>query len=759
MKNFRPFYYSANLYNSSESDPDENDIISNCQEWQKKLGTQVLVQDIYKVLYNITPEQFQQAYEDHKLTELIPNNSFIKELEKKSNKELLEYIRFSKELEYYNFKTYGKWESWEDENRDWFAGYEVKFKESYNYIYSKLNTSDQFLRLRYAFQRIKICYYQNEHNRVKELYLNYFERINDQTILVPWAMLYYAHSEDKSGNHIYANYLYSRVFDLCESKKYVAMQWFNKQPEIIEQTLSFANNDIEKANIISMACFRNPGPAIDQIKMCYSLGSTNNYFTTLVAREINKIEDWILTPQLTEYAPSVELSDEWYTDREAAMKKNLNKDKLYLQTFKIFLISCQQNAKAELKDFLSLAIAHLCFINNEMAAGQKFIGTISANTNESILIQKNVELCLIKLRSSNILDNSTQTDIANHLKEIEQIAKSNHEYFKTLYSLTRIISKEYRSKNKNAIAGLLFMRSEIYKDKYEMLNEGYTYNDEGNFENYYYWPIAYFDRYATLNDMTELIALLQNKNKTIFQQYITTQYLPDINVYKDLKATIAFRNNDLSLTEDILKEIPSNFWDNNYEFKNYLNEDPFLPKRLSYAYKRDFTYHFNKYDFIKKLNKLLNDAEQKKDAASYLLLGHAFYNCSYWGNAWMMTCYGKGSEEDYYYSSDYQFGSNFKQRRAYQEENYFKCTLAKKYYTKACELAINNEQKAMANLMIHCCKEAEYDFYFITSEDDQKIAPYAPDNELIEFYKRFKNTDVFRKYKCPEMDQYIAKIN
>jgi hypothetical protein len=751
---FRPFYYSAENYNTFESDPKKNDNIRNCKEWQDKLGKSVILDDIYKILYDTDPEIFQQAYEDKNLTVLFHENSFIKELSKTENIHLLEYIRFSKELEYFNFKSYGKWESWDDEKTTWYNAYEVEFKSNYSYIDEKIKENDLFLKTRYAFQKIKICFYNKEYNLVKQLYQEHFETSKTTSILLPWAMLYYAMSEDLTKNSIKANYLYSLVFDKCDSKKYVAMQWFNKQPQIIRQTLSYATNDFEKANILSMACLRNPGPALKQIKECESLGLGNNYFTTLIAREINKIEDWILTPNLTEYPPSVQFSDEWYLNMASAKEKNLKKDKTYLREFKAYLIECHKNSKDELRDFISLAIAHLCFINDELEIGKKYCSLIRPNACNDIQIQKNVELCLIKLKAENILTNSVQNEISQELKYIELIAKNNFEYYKTLYSLTRIISKEFKQKNNNAIAGLLFMHSERYKEKYEdQKNEYY----EEPFYEYYYWPIAYFDRYATINDMDELIALILKNNKTHFQNYLTEQYLPNTNVYKDLEATIAFRNNDISLTEQILKTIPSDFWENNYEFANYLNEDPFFPKRLAYAQKRNFNYHFNKYEFIKKLNSLLKNVNKNKNADDYLQLGHVFYNCSYWGNSWMMTCYGKGSEEEFYYSSDYQFGSNFKQRRGYQEGNYFKCTIAKKYYEKALEFAKNDEQRAMASLMIHCCKEAEYDFYYYTNEENKKIVAYAPGKELFDFYNRYTTTAIFRKFQCPQMEHYIAK--
>jgi hypothetical protein len=741
MSSFRPFYYSAEIYNTTDPDPDKIDKLKNCAEWKAKLGADVNENDIYQILYSTEPENFQSAFEQNKLKDFFANNTFIKTLLMKKNKEYLLYIQFSKELEYYNI------DSW---NRD----SEIKFKSDYSFIKNKLSElKDDFLKLRYAFQYIKISYYKKNYNTVSNIYNQYFESLKSTTILKPWALLYNAMTEDIQGNHIKANYLYSIVFNNCEEKKYVTMQLFNKKPEIITQTLTLAKSDQEKAVIVTMASMRNAGPALPEIKTIYNLHPQNNYFATLIMREINKIEDWIYTPMFTEYSPSITFDDSWYNEREKTKEINFKKDITYSKELKLYLIQCYKTSSGELKDYLSVAIAHLCFINDEIESGKNYLSTISSKASGSILVQKNIQLTLIKLKSENINNLKTQNKLIESIENIETVAKTNYETYKTLYSLNRIISSEYKKQNKMAIAGLFFMKSENYKGDFESKYKKIDYSNY--YFDYYYWGLAYFDRYASIKDMDDLIQLISTKDKNKFENYLCNQPLSTLYAYKDLKATLAFRNNNLKLAEQTLSEIPTNFWDSSYEFKNYLNEDPFIPKRLSYAYERNFNYHFKKLTFIKELIKLINEADKNKSADEYLKLGSAYYNCSYNGNSWMMTSYGKGTEEEYDFSSDYLFGLSFEKRVKMQEGNYYKCTIAQKYYYKALVCATTDEQKAMANLMIHCCKEDAYNFEHVNAEDSKKMKPYKVDKELVNFYK-FQNTDVFRKCRCSELDDFIA---
>ena len=99
--------------------------------------------------------------------------------------------------------------------------------------------------------------------------------------------------------------------------------------------------------------------------------------------------------------------------------------------------------------------------------------------------------------------------------------------------------KQYFDKNDVAPAGLLFLKSENKKD--------YSYNYD-YYNQYYYYYIGYFERFAKEKDIDNLIALIQKEDKTPFEKYICSgTTFQDINAYKDVKGTLAFRNNNLAL--------------------------------------------------------------------------------------------------------------------------------------------------------------------------------------------------------------------
>lgn len=753
MSGFRPFYYSATNYSSDIPDFDKTDRYKNCQEWIRELSNEIPLKDVYEILYETKPEDFKKEYDNNTLAEKYPENLFIKNLLFPKNRDLLVYLDFAKRMESMSDTYNTKWESWEEENWDneqlkQYRGFD--FKQILNKIYT---SKSNFLKERYAFQLIKTSYYNGDYLAVNNLFDSALS--SSGSILKSWAFIYKALSVS-SENKAYSNYMLSLAFNACEEKKLISMMCFKKDEKIVRDAFSFAKSDVEKAILLSMYCFRKPGKTLNYIQEIKKMNVPKQYFATLIMREINKVEDWIFTPKLTPNSPSVIFSDEWYDDYGLAKKINLKKDLDYASQLIDYLKECFFDEKdTEMKDYLAVSIAHLCFISDQIEEGLSFLNTIDSYASPSVVAQKNIQLLLVNSKKVSVLDSKFKETFCESVTQMEAIAKNNLDVNKNLYSLSKYFSSEFKKKGDIVTAGLLYMQSERYKNSYE--NYHYDYSDDDGMFGYYYWRIAYFDRYATVKDMDELMALISRKDKTKFEKYICLQKLPDMNACKDLKATIALRKNDLKLAEKVLSEIPSDFWANNYEFKNYLNEDPFVPKRLSYVLERKYDYKFNKYEFVKELNRLTKNAQVSKNADDFLKLGHAFYNCSFYGNSWMMINYSNSS---YYYDladyGDYIFGESYPQRKLMQDGNYYKCTVARKYYQKALEYAKNDEQKAMASLMIHCCRENEYYFDLENVGENVKLPPFKVGKELFDFYNKYSNTDVFSKYSCPRLEMYIS---
>lgn len=722
-----PFYYSADSYYSTDAISSADQAL-NCLEWKKKLGNQINPDDVNFILYQTDAEVFQSAYENKDLKNIFSKNTFIEALLQPKNKSFLEYIVFAKKLEY-DKSAVEKWESWGNIGSD---SNGKKWLDLENFEQKITSAKDTFLKQRYAFLILRYCFYSQDPNEVIRLYDTYFSN-NKNTILEPWALYYKALCID---NLPLQNYLLSKVFAACEEKSFAVVQHYNWK--LTAETLAFAKNDEERSVILSIESLRNPAPDLKAIKEIYQLSPNSLYLSFLIGREINKLEDWIFTPQYTSGGPSVVFDDAiWYEDYAKAKGENLAKDILHLRELKDFLISIREQTFGEQKDYVTAAIAQLCFIDDEVDLGKKYTNMISDKANASIQMQKNIQLALVALKQNDLYNEKVQNQLFDYFDSVENLIESDYGLFKNLYSLYRIASSEFFKQGDRVTAGLLLMKSDSKNaGEYSMYNTPYFYS-----------YIGYFERSVTVEDMDRLIALQQKENKTPFEKYICAGTIaPNVNYYKDLKGTLAFRDNNLELAYATFSDMPKDFWEKNYSFTDFLNENPFIPKILQKTKERKFNYRFNKAEFIAKLIRL----KKQNTATSNLQLAHAYFNVSYLGNSWMMTAYDWTSGESYI---DYIYGDNTEIEKKYQNGNYYNLTMAKLYYQKALQMSKNNNEKALASLMIFECNY--YDFYANYVYSDQEKVPFKAGQELHDFYSVYSKTANFKKYNCPLLDSYI----
>ncbi|MFP9115455.1 hypothetical protein ACLI1A_16070 [Flavobacterium sp. RHBU_3] len=737
MEKFSPFFYSEHYLNEYEI-KDIQDRKRNCSEWNERLGGTVNEDDIYEIQYRTKPENFQAAYVEGTLKQTFTGNSFIKALLKPRNKPLLEYFAFAKEMEYEGNPQDSRWESWDDTEP---TSYWERPQDTTGMDLKKLlpiekrlsECKDSFLQQRYAFMLIR---YGNSEN-VKKLYERYFADEHVKSVAKGWALLFYAYmTEDKAEQ----NYWLSKCFDLCNEKVIAVAQYYNR--DVQQQTLKLAKNDHERSVITTLYAMRNPGPVFEQIKEVNRLDPGSGYVNLLISREVNKFEDWLFAVQMEGNSPDVytDMWDEQDTYTEIR-KKNYRKDMAYLHRFREYLINVYgKTPTGGNHDYLASAIAHLSFMADFTTDGYKYASAISVNAPEAVLAQKYIELALIALKQKDITKDATKQELYVALNALDKLSANDEKYLKSLYTLLRLMAAAYNKKGDMATASLLFNSGQAYKGS----SDWYEYPSK---DRYGYSHVAYLDQYATLKDVNNLISLIDKKDKSPFENFICRGNIADRACYLNFKGTLAYREGKLEESYEAFAQVPDSAA---YKMLPYGYEpgadsiNPFYPRVLNYAINtEDLGHGFTKKGFVKEMLRL----KAKTDADSYLKLGHAYYNTGYLGSAWFMCAYYQGNE---YWQVDY--GSLAKDKLKYGNGNYANLTTASNYYLKAYKAAKNNEQRALAALMLHVC-ERSFDYTSDFSWLDKKI--YKSNNWVQQFYGEYSKTKVFNRYNCPELELYL----
>ncbi len=100
-----------------------------------------------------------------------------------------------------------------------------------------------------------------------------------------------------------------------------------------DSTLFLARNEHEKNVIQAMKAFNYPGRSLSILKRIYGSEPGYKELPFLLAREVNKVEDWLLTSKVTDFGmPAVYLDSVGFNDNYAYLDNaalNYKNDKIY----------------------------------------------------------------------------------------------------------------------------------------------------------------------------------------------------------------------------------------------------------------------------------------------------------------------------------------------------------------------------------------------------------------------------------------------
>lgn len=767
-----PFAYSA-------KQSEKTDYLRNCQEWVDYLGSSVRLQEVQEVIYQSSSEQVLDAIHVQHLQDLFPNNTFVKKLLEPKHRDALDYLELAMQAEFTHFADTDPWglnESLLDFKRD--------IKAVIKTAQNKLKTTkDPFLTQRYAYQVVLQCRYAG----MDELCLKYCDQYlpleHPGSVLIPWAQFHKAAVLTKKKEFAASAYVLSRVFDLSESKKPRIHLVLDREP--LEKAVSLAKTPKEKATILALLSYKTPGRSLPYLQQIAQLNPASRYLPQLILREINKIEDWLLTAKFTffgkdeAYGWEGKAADDYMPieDRGLWMKeipylqKNFKKDLAYLRQVSSWIEDLLQKPGFPDQNFGHLAAAHLSYLGHQPAQANLHLQKVSARKNTTAHLQKILTQLLILPDLMDIQSPEAKTQIVQYFYAIRgQAALLDHQL--NIYpKLMLYFSRLYQKKGDVVTAGLLHRRGMTVPT-----------SEWRDWRTGYYAPISYFDRFGSLQDLDKLITLVQQKQLSTFEKFLTDTLstpekhsfepygwepesynkpistLPSLGQLYDLKGTIAFRQNRLHTALAAFEKLPANYWEDNYEFSSMFTHDIFVDAE-SFPWDRHRSGICNKAVVVKKMIELQELAAKPgpRQAEAAYILANAYFNTSYWGHSWMMYSYS-------WSRNDWGAPLGLADEKAIYHPNskgyhkvYFQLSRAMRYYQRTLFSSSDPELAAKAMYMIGYCDKyakfgnGELDYY---PWKDQKVYVSPVFNT---FRARFNHTLTYYEClkTCPELADYV----
>lgn len=652
---FSPFFYTSRFLNDDHYDwsevPNEN-----LEEWYRYLNEKVDKRSIEKMVYNMPYDTLyiianRKVYDkdplcDNKMAEYIMNN----ELD-----ELAAYLLFTRKVEMLLGNDGDPWTN-DDYNIE---GLSKQIEAGKKIV---KNIKDDILKQRYAYHVIVMMRYLGEYENAIKFYNDSFnEKIKNPSIIKYWALNHVAFCKEMLDLESEAHLDYTRVFLNCHAKK----KWVytNMSRKSALSVLDKAEDEEDKYAILSFSEFKNPGRSYEGLKQMAAINPNSETFKTLINREVNKIEDWLLTTRYTNENPTVNYD----RTRKTSAEENYKSDFKYAEKIIGFLEGLLLENKLEDRGFYELILAHLYFVHESPKMSLTYLNRA----------EKNVKTPLEKhqLRMTRVLNLIINTE--NYDADFEN---------KVYQNLTEIMNDEKYMKNENKnISNLMLALQQSYHKKgmhgRAALFMAWAFARDWDDTDWRYWhyldPFFYLDKYADVKQVKQFRKIYAGNNKTKLEQLLLADYEYSKYRFWDLIGTKYMRKDDLQNALEAYQNVPDEFWRKEFYYADYLGRDVFAEEYdsvMSSESDPDSKY-VNKANIVEALikkKKAYEKAKGKERTELAFLLGNAYYNLSYNGSHWYCLAYMKMA--GFKYNGEYDDTIN---------DNYNTCNVALGYFEEA----------------------------------------------------------------------------
>ena len=642
-----------------------NQVEDNILEWRQRYCDLPSVEDIRYLVYQAPVYELEELAnamdeEGPGMSAYIRQNSFSRYIFRNKCFETVEYLIYARSCEPYVTPR----DDWNEKQLNVNVVNDIIERGRVAFMSAK----SHYIRLRYAFQMIRLAHYTRQHEKTIQLYDYLMPKVdNDPSIIEYWIIGHRAGALLALGKNVRAAYDYARVFLHCPSKRESALQSFRiNTDEEWQQCLLLCKDDRERSTLYAMRAYNRDSHALEEMQAIYALDPKSEYLEVLLVREMRKLEQQLL---------GLEWNPQRASNRRVFKIPQPDAGD-YLIQLQGFTQRLYQEQQVKTPDLWLVAFGYQEMIAGDFYAARKtFIRARDVVTDKSLKDQ----LTVFEVAAQIGFIRELNVDTENRLAEImlDSRVYEGHPGFPN-----------------------------FLKDKL-----GWLYQQSGN-------PGKYFLVHHTLGDLKanpqdglllDLIALLQ-KSKLNRMEMSLLREQEDKTTAEDLiviRSTMLLDHGQLDSATAVFKKIGRTRWDNYDQF------DPFIERLndcVNCVIRDDSSNLLNRGEVMEKLVDLEYKAiaNQQVGAAYFYKIGLAYYNMSYFGYAWPLM-------------DNFRSGASLLRRKDKNDPNlipdtrfalgnreHFDCSKAMTYFDLARRLALEPELAAKATFMAARCEQNAY---------------------------------------------------
>lgn len=635
----------------------------NVTEWRERYCNIPRAEDIRFLIYSTDIRDLEQLRTElsmgsRNLSYPFTDNSFARYVNRHECIETVDYLIYAKRCEPYVTLPENPWRI---EQRDTSAMRRLADDGLQQF---RITESD-YIKLRYAYQIIRLAHYAGQYERVLSLYDFLMPQIDfDPSIIEYWIMGHYAGALMALGRNVQASYLYSRVFENCPSKAESAFRSFKiKTDEEWHQCELLCQSDEERAVLYAMRAELSDSKALEEMRKIYELDPDNHHLEILLMNEVRKLEkDFLGTSFNDNRAQNRRLG---YPRVQAGR---------YLIDFQIFIRQVIEEKQVERPVLWQISLGYLeTLAGNYYDARNTFAAAKAQLGRNDDLLREQLEVFDLAMRISAFAEATDSIErVANRIRKSELYIK--------------------------------------YPDFQDYLRDKMTsLYEQGNSPGKAFlssYSLAALRVNPQIDVIEDLLLICDKPNRNSLETALITKS-DGTTIKKDLlniKATLLFGQFRLEEALAVMKQIDRNDW-NDYGVFN-----PFISrfKDCITCAIPDTANSYNRGELMERMQALESLARggSERAAEHYFDLGTAYYNITYFGYAWQAADFFRSGSS--MRPSNFADGDNVVPNPSWELGNreVVDCTRALFFFEKARQLAneTDRELAARATYMAAKCE-------------------------------------------------------
>jgi len=733
------------LYQESEV---KSEAEVNIDLWASHLKAPQIKNDIRAVMYRADSATVGLLL-NQQIPDSLQGNQFLKSLAQHPAER--EYFLFTKAIEPYTNYSYDYWDPAPVDTE--------KLAELSVAAESKISAfkKGSFLYVRYAYQAARIALIGKDYGRSMALYEQFIKPIKSNDPLMGWALSNYAGAVRWEGEPARAAFLFAQVFSQNPERRILAYKNFNYIDTDKAEILAFAKSNTDKFNINAILGFNSYRPSIDYLSACYALDPKNEIINMLLIREINKIEEQVITPFSIAYG-----YDAW--------RQSVDKTEIIAASHQLrdFALQIAREKKSNNPVLGTLAAAYLSFLTNENQLAKNYLADIHPeNLSGNIKDQYEITRLLTSINDwkegapvDEDLLSKTLTWLQQRAQKENRIASYDSAFEDAPFSLigrnilSNIIVPHYLAIGDTTKASLAALKSDIFE------RNGLVNDTLGN--NIGYGTDSFWKNYLNSSGVQHIIDAF----KTSQQQDIITQFFLagiqhlDLDYLYELQGTNYIREHNYAAALRSFAQMKKPL--QALEAYNIYEDDlnypaPFIESLNDYPKPRG-SKNMSKVDYAKQMYSLQQSIAKEKSGEAlanlYFKLALGEYHSSTYGNSWMF--------KSYYWSSY----DSYSQAVSGWQKDYIHTATAKKWFEKAYQSSKNKEFRAKCVFWMAKCEQKEFEYsddtrwQYYENFKDSPFYMHSMENAYFKLLKnQFKDTRLYQAAvrECTYFADFISR--